>query len=54
MSGIEVAGLVLGALPLLIAAAGCYADGIRTLKGLRPKDMNDKIRDFNTDILVEL
>ncbi|CAI6341287.1 unnamed protein product [Periconia digitata] len=35
MSGLEVAGVVLGAIPLVISALEHYGDGIRTMKNMR-------------------
>jgi hypothetical protein len=34
MSGLEIAGVVLGSVPLLISALEHYADGIRTIKSI--------------------
>lgn len=32
ISGLEVAGVVLGALPLVVAALQCYAEGVTTAR----------------------
>lgn len=50
MSGIEVAGLVLGSIPLLISALEHYADGVSTIQRWRKYDQERKslIRQLKT------
>ncbi|GAW14164.1 hypothetical protein ANO14919_035580 [Xylariales sp. No.14919] len=51
MSGIEVAGLVLGAVPLLISALEHYGDGLSTLKRWRKyeHELRSLVRNLNTE-----
>ncbi|KAJ4129020.1 hypothetical protein NW768_007549 [Fusarium equiseti] len=51
MSGFEIAGIVLGAIPLLISALEHYADGLSTLQRWRKhkREINSLIRNLETE-----
>lgn len=53
MSGFEVAGIILGSIPLVISALEHYSDGVRTLKRWRSYDRELKslIRSLNTEMV---
>ena len=51
MSGIEIAGLVLGAFPLAIEGIKAYSNGMRTIKDI--KNYQQILRQFARDLSVE-
>ncbi|QVM06016.1 hypothetical protein D8B26_000726 [Coccidioides posadasii str. Silveira] len=55
MSGIEVAGLVLGAIPILVSALEAFIKGVSTIKKwMRYKtELKNLLRALITDVLVE-
>lgn len=50
-TGIEVAGLVLGALPLVLAGLQSYADGIAVSRRFRMFDL--EVKALKTDVMTE-
>ena len=51
MSGLEIAGVVLGALPLLITALEHYGDGVRTIQKWRKyeRELHSVVRNLKTE-----
>lgn len=55
LTGVEIAGLLLAVLPLFIAAAKPYREGLDTMKtALRPKVLDEKLEDFYRDLGFEV
>jgi Tfp pilus assembly protein PilO len=54
MSGIEVVGLVLGAVPLVISALEHYAEGVETIRrAVRyKKELTDLVHDLQAEYLI--
>lgn len=54
MSGIEVAGLVLGSIPLIISALEDYADGVETIKKMirYKKELRDLVHDLQAEYCI--
>ena len=55
LTGIEIAGLLLAVLPLFIAAAKPYREGLKTMNtALRSKAMDERLEDFYRDLQFEV
>ncbi len=55
LTGVEIAGLLLAVLPLFIAAAKPYREGLDTMKtALRSKVMDEKLEDFYRELEFEV
>ena len=55
LTGVEIAGLLLAVLPLFIAAAKPYRDGLETMStALSSKAMDEKLEDFYKDLNYEV
>ena len=55
LTGVEIIGLILGVLPLFIAAAKPYREGLDTMKtALRSKFMDEKLEDFYRELEYEV
>lgn len=54
MSGIEVAGLVLGSIPLIISALEDYADGVETIKKMirYKKELRELVHDLQAEYCI--
>ena len=55
LTGVEIAGLLLAVLPLFIAAAKPYRDGLETMStALSSKAMDEELEDFYKDLNYEV
>ncbi len=54
LTGIECTGLVLAILPLLIAAAEHYREGLDSLQAIRAKVGDDRLLEFYEEIAFEI
>jgi len=55
LTGVEIAGFLLAVLPLFIAAAKPYREGLDTMKtALRSKVMDEKLEDFYRELEFEV